>query len=97
MNRIIKYLIIFIIILFLIESYCRYNKSTLLEIIHPSWFEDVNSFPKELGCDENCNIFNKNVTNGYSIMRDSTIIISGLCINIEKNINEYKLILITKI
>jgi hypothetical protein len=86
MNSIIKYLIIFIIILFLVESYCRYYKSTLLEITHPSWFKDVNSFPEELTCKKNCNIFTKNVKNGYSIMRDNTIVFTGLCINIEKNI-----------
>jgi hypothetical protein len=91
MNKIIKYLIIFIIILFLVESYCRYNKSTLLEVVHPDWFKDVNSFPKELGCKKNCNVFDKHVKSGYSKMRDSTIVFSGLCINIEKNIPGLKL------
>lgn len=91
MNRIIKYIIIFIIILFLIETYCRNNKSTLLEIIHPNWFKDVNIFPKDLECKVDCDVFKTHVKNGYSIMRESTIVFSGLCINIEKNIPTLKI------
>jgi len=90
MNVIIKYFIIFIIILFLFEAYSRHNKLSMLEIIHPEWFEDVNSFPEELSCKKNCNIFNKHVKNGYSVMRNSTIVFSGLCIDIEKKINILK-------
>jgi len=90
MNRITKIFIIIVIILFLIETYCRYYKCTLLQIIHPSWFKNVNKFPKELKCKENCNTFYKNIKKGYVEMKNSKIVLTGLCINIENTIHLLK-------
>ena len=78
------------LLLFIIENYCRYNKKTLLQIIKPHWFEDVNKFPHIYPCKYDCDLYYDNVIKGYNKMKETKIIFAGLCINIESHIPRLK-------
>ena len=82
---------IIFIVFFSIEFYCRKKSKSLIEIIHPDWFEDVNKFPYDsFKCVKNCNIYNRLVKRGYKKMSETNIVIAGLCINIESKIESLK-------
>ena len=82
---------IIFVVFFSIEFYCRRQSKSLIEIIHPDWFEDVNRFPYDsFKCVKNCNIYNILVKRGYKKMSETNIVIAGLCINIESKIESLK-------
>lgn len=71
----------------IIEHACRIKQKSLLEIIHPDWFENVTRFPENaFPCTKNCNDYKISVRNGLNGMKQKTVVIAGLCINIEKKI-----------
>jgi hypothetical protein len=80
--------IILLIILLVLEQYCRRQNKSFLEILNPSWFEDVTKFPynaDSFKCIKNCNDYNNKVQSGYHIMKNKTLVIAGLCININSD------------
>lgn len=59
----------------------------MLEILHPEWFDDVRIFPeKAFKCKANCDIYDERVLKGYTVMKNTKIVFSGLCINIADKI-----------
>jgi hypothetical protein len=91
MNKIILIIIVCIIIFFIIENYCRHQNKTLLEVIKPNWF-NTTSFPyKDFPCKINCNNYYNVINKGYNIMKNKKVVLSGLCINIEKKIDKLKI------
>ncbi len=73
----------------MVEQYCRYYEQSLLEILHPEWFENPIKFPSDhvnFMCSKNCKNYWTRVIDGYSVMANKKIVIAGLCINIEKKI-----------
>ena len=62
--------ILVVIVILIIEQICRYRNKTLLEIFRRDWFEDVTRFPNDsFECKTNCEIYNKQVEEGYEIMK----------------------------
>lgn len=95
MNLYIKNILLIISVLFviiiLIQNYCKDNKKALIEILHPEWYKDVTKFPyNSFKCKINCDEYNIHIKNGFVKMKNTKIIFSGLCINIEKNILNLK-------
>lgn len=92
-NTYIYILVIFVIIiilLLLLEQYCRRQNKSFLEIIHPTWFEDVTKFPNNhnnFKCKRNCVEYDNIVQNGYNIMKNKTLVVGGLCINIADKVD----------
>lgn len=92
MKTILYIIIILLVITFIfltVEQYCRYHDKSLLEILHPEWFENPTKFPTNdprFTCSKNCNNYWSKVSDGYNIMATKRLIIAGLCINIEKKI-----------
>lgn len=84
-------MVLFVLFIFMVfvcvEQYCRRNKKTLLEVLHPDWFEDVTRFPEyAFPCTKNCKHYERTLQNGRLKMEDTRIIIAGLCINIEHKV-----------
>ena len=73
-----------LMILALIEQYCRLYKKPLTELLHPWYFADVTRFPEaDFKCASNCERYNTIVQRGYQKMKDISIVFTGLCIDIE--------------
>lgn len=85
-NRLLIVIVIIIIIFFMTERYCRNKDKSLLEIIHPEWYEDVTKFPYDSFSYNDDDEYNRIVKDGYTYMKNTKVIISGLCMNIEGNI-----------
>ena len=86
---IIVAILIIIFVVLMVEQYCRYHEQSLLEILHPEWFENPIKFPRDhkyFTCSTNCKNYWDKVINGYTTMAHKKIVIAGLCINIEKKI-----------
>ena len=84
-------LITMFIVIICLQLYCKSKKKSLLEILHPEWYIDVNYFPSnDFVCKKNCDKYNYIVQNGYNKMRNTKIIFCGLCINIENKVKSIK-------
>ena len=86
-------IIIILIVLLLLEQYCRRQNKSFLEILNPTWFEDVTKFPNdddEYKCKRNCDDYNNKVKMGYHSMKNKTLVIGGLCINIAEKVETLK-------
>jgi len=89
-NYILYSILLILILIIITQIYCKKNKKSLLEILHPQWYNDITKFPyKDFKCKKNCGKYNELVNNGYNKMKNTKIIFCGLCINIENNV--YKL------
>lgn len=87
MKTVVLFFLLFIILFFTVEGICRYQKKSLLEVVHPSWFNDITQFPyEEFPCKVNTEQYYQTVEKGYEKMKQKRVVIAGLCINIEKNI-----------
>ena len=86
--RYIFYIFLVIITFILVlEQYCRSQKKSFLEILHPDWFKDVTQFPvQDFKCQKNCDDYNTKVKTGYQTMKNKTLVIGGLCRNIADKI-----------
>ncbi len=85
----LKHIIIFILILLLIEFFCRSQKKTLIELMNPEWYNDVTIFPqKDFKCKRNCDEYYSRIDYGYKIMKTKKVIFGGLCINIADKIDD---------
>ena len=88
-NTIIIVITIILIVFLCVENYCRYHNKSLLETVRPEWFEDVTKFPYDsFPCKVNSDQYNSTIEKGFQKMKNTRIVISGLCINIEKNITK---------
>jgi hypothetical protein len=84
----LKHIIIFILILLLIEHFCRLQKKTLVEIMKPQWYSDMTKFPqKDFKCKRNCDEYNNRIDYGYKVMKTKKVIFGGLCINIADKVD----------
>lgn len=84
-------LILLIIIFFAVEFLCRLQKRSLLEILHPDWYRDVRYFPQHaFPCQADCQEYAKRTKDGYSKMKNLTVVFTGLCINIEEKVDSLK-------
>jgi hypothetical protein len=82
---------IIILIIISIQVYCKNKHKSLLEVLHPSWYKDVNQFPRnDFKCKKDCITYNEIVKNGYDKMKNTKIIFCGLCINIEDKVESIK-------
>ena len=82
-----------IVILLLIEQYCRSQNKSFLEVLNPSWFEDVTKFPNDdkiYKCIKNCDDYSNKIKKGYTMMKTKTVVIGGLCINIANKVDSLK-------
>ena len=82
-----------IVILLLIEQYCRRQNKSFLEVLNPSWYEDVTKFPNDANdykCVKNCDDYTNKIQKGYAIMKTKTLIIGGLCRNSADKIDNLK-------
>lgn len=78
---IIIILLIAIVFVF-VEQYCRRRGKSLLEILHPSWFNKVNEFPyKAFPCKMNCADYERTVRRGYEVMKTKKVVFAGLLQN----------------
>lgn len=67
----------------IVELFCRMRRKSLLEILHPDWFHDVTRFPDlAFKCRTDCSNYRMRVAQGYEKMKNTTIVFTGLCINI---------------
>jgi hypothetical protein len=84
----LKHIIIFILILLLIEHFCRSKKKTLIELMNPEWFDDMTKFPqKDFKCKRNCDEYYSRIDYGYKVMKSKKVIFGGLCINIADKVD----------
>ena len=82
-NKWVKNIAIFIFLIsisikliLILEQYCRRNDKSFLEVLHPEWFTDITKFPNEdFKCRHNCEIYNMKVTAGYTVMKQTRIVI----------------------
>ena len=83
----LAFIILYIILAICVEQYCRRNQKTLLEHLHQDWFEDVTTFPVHaFPCKRNHLHYNDTIEHGSIKMRETRIVFTGLCINIESKI-----------
>jgi hypothetical protein len=88
---VITLIILLLICLLLLEQYCRWNDKSFLEVLHPNWFADITKFPNyDFKCQRNCNSYNMKVESGYKIMKQKSVVIAGLCINLGSKANTIK-------
>ena len=83
------FIFLVVILLLITEQICRLHKKSLLELLHPSWFQDVTTFPeKAFECKRNCTMFDSIVKQGLVKMKQTKIVFAGLCINIEDKMDK---------
>lgn len=76
-----------LLVIIIIEQYCRWHKKSALEMLHPEWFANATIFPyDDFPCNKNKNKYKQTIYNGYRKMKTIRVVIAGLCINIEKQI-----------
>jgi hypothetical protein len=77
-----------IIVFFSLEAYCSFRKKSLLEVLHPDWFEDVAVFPEhDFPCKVNCEEYDSTVKKGFETMKMKKIVFGGLCVNIRDQVS----------
>lgn len=81
-------LLLLIIVLFVcVEQYCRRNKKSLVEHLHPDWYKDVTVFPEYAFPPKVNPVEYKTIIDrGRVQMSRTRILFAGLCINIEKKV-----------
>lgn len=83
----IKVLLILLILILLVEQYCRWNEKTMAEMLHPDWYEDPTKFPyHNFPCKKNHSLYLQTIGRGYNRMNKTRVVIAGLCMNIEKQV-----------
>ena len=87
------YMLLFIFSLlfiwFTVEHLCRIQRKSLLEVMNPNWFVDVTKFPEyAFPCKKNHEHYKLSIEHGKKIIKEKTVIIAGLCINIEKKVDK---------
>jgi len=84
----IKYITLTIIVIILLLIIDR--NYTILEILHPDWFKDINKFPNDkFDCKtvSNCYSYNQIIDRGYKKMSESRVVFCGLCYNISSKVD----------
>ena len=86
---VVLFILCIICIILTVEYVCRRKQKSLLEVVHPDWFEDVTKFPEyAFPCKKNCTEYHSSVKSGLRTMKSKKVVIAGLCINIESKIDK---------
>jgi hypothetical protein len=86
-------LFLLLMIIALVEQWCRIYKKSLIELLYPRYFADVTRFPEadfKCSSDTTCKQYDMIVERGYQKMKATKIVFTGLCINIEKKMPSLK-------
>lgn len=85
--------IAYIICILLLEQYCRYHKKTLIQILHPDWFNSLSSMESSFPPVRNITDYWNKIYSGYEKMQKCKIVFGGLCMNIAPQIQHLKRII----
>ena len=84
---IVVFLLLVVVLFVCVEQYCRRNKKTLLEHLHPDWYKDVTVFPEYAFPPRvNHTEYKNTIDRGRVQMSNRRVIFAGLCINIESKV-----------